>query len=445
MKYSLPIINLDHQWYLLQGVKLSKIDKPETLTGTELILTDLNDAVFGLENVSGPVEHAAALIERRLRDIGMLDGPSKVIVHDTHKISDITSVLFTAIPAESYTQYFQLVNNQKDHCLVVPLLSVLAKQVEKHTDSSKKAKAFVFHHGREFDLIIVRDKQIVQVARLTAFSQSDEDVSQTLKTLATEVLKHNKSVLNRIENIQWSGFLEEEKNQNQNMKTLAELTDLEVVAEQHSDIIFNGNEVKSVLPNLINCITIKDAANDANSRFLYNSEKFLPFMAAALLAAIVFLGALLIKWDRQIKDIDNELAQSDKSKLQADIASIKSDLMQANKLFSSNANAKSTSQWLYDLNGIQSAPDPKQLVDDVGSSLPEDVLIVGISLDSRRSPATVVLKGVIEKPLQQALKDLELMSGELLRRGYQMMNNSSIELGDNNDFRMTLKVDYNDK
>jgi hypothetical protein len=445
MKYTLPIINLDHQWYLLQGVQLSKIDKPETLTGTELILTDFNDAVFGLENVSGPVEHAAALIEKRLRDIGMLDGPSKVIVHNTQKIGDITSVLFTAIPAESYAKYFQLVNNQKDHCLVVPLLSVLSKQVEGYTASSKQAKAFVFHHDREFDLIIVRDKHIVQVSRLTAFSSIDEDVNQTLKTLATEVLQQNKSVLNRIESIQWSGFLEETTVQNQYMKTLGELTDLEVVAAHHTEIIYQGREVKTVLPNLINKVTVKEAANDANSRFLFTSEKILPFVAAALLATILFFGGLLVKWNSQIKDIDYELAKSDKSKLQADIASIKSDLIQSNKLFANNANAQKISQWMYDLNGIQSAPDPKQLVDDIGSSLPEDVLIVGISLDSRRSPATVVLEGVIDKPLQQALKDLETMSGELLRKGYKMLNNSSIELSDSNDFRMTLKVDYYDK
>ena len=445
MKYSLPIINLDHQWYLLQGVQLSKIDKPETLAGTELILTDFNDAVFGLENVSGPVEHAAALIEKRLRDIGMLDGPSKVIVHKTHKIGDITNVLFTAIPAESYAKYFQLVNNQKDHCLVVPLLSVLAKQVEKHTASSKQAMAFVFHHGREFDLIIVRDRQIVQVSRLTAFSLMDEDVNQTLKTVATEVLEQNKSVLNKIESIQWSGFLEEEAIQNQYMKTLSELTGIDVVASPHSEIIYQGTEVKTVLPSLIDDVTVKEAANDANSRFLYSSEKVLPFVATVFLAIIVFLGGLLVKWNNQISAIDSELAQSDKSKLQADIASIKSDLMQSNKLFANNAHAQKISQWMYDLNGIQSAPDPKQLVDDIGSSLPKDVLIVGISLDSRRSPSTVVLEGVIDKPLQQALKDLEAMSGELLSKGYKMMNNSSIELSDSNDFRMTLKVDYNDK
>ena len=102
MKLSLPVINLDNQWYIYQGAHLKQIDKPDELPNTNVILTDFNDAIFGLETVSGPVEHAAALIEKRLRDVGLLDGPSKIMVHNIRKIGDTAKVLFTDIPADSY-------------------------------------------------------------------------------------------------------------------------------------------------------------------------------------------------------------------------------------------------------------------------------------------------------------------------------------------------------
>ena len=100
---------------------------------------------------------------------------------------------------------------------------------------------------------------------------------------------------------------------------------------------------------------------------------------------------------------------------------------------------------MYNLNGIQSVPNPKQLVEDIGNALPIDVQITGILMDSKRTPATVILSGVIDKPLKYAMIDLEDMSTRLLKSGYSMPSNSSIEYRDNNDFRMTLQVDYNDK
>ena len=442
MKYSLPVINLDNKWYIYQGAHLKEIEKPEELSSTNLILTDFNDAIFGLETVSGPVEHAAALIEKRLRDIGLLDGPSKVIVHNSRKIGDTAVVVFTAIPAESYSEYFELVDKQNDHCLVVPLMSALEKQVDK---VNGKSSALVFHHDREFDLIVVKDNKIRKVSRLTSFSTSDEDVGSTLDTLSKEINEHNLDVNSPITSIKWLNFLAPKSAAQNFADKIQEMTGIDVIQAAHSDIIVNDEEYKTAIPLLINDINAEDAANDSSSKMLYKSEKILPLVAALLLVVILGLGYKMWKWNSQISDIQQELSQSNRAKIDRDIASIKADLAQSNRQFVSNKNAQETSQWLYNLNGIQSSPDPKQLVDDIGSALPQEVQIVGISLDARRAPATVVLDGMIDKPLKLALKDLENMSTNLLNKGYKMESNSSIELSDNNDFRMTLKVDYNDK
>ena len=442
MKYSLPIINLDNKWYIYQGAHLKEIEKPEELSHTNLMLTDFNDAIFGLETVSGPVEHAAALIEKRLRDIGLLDGPSKVIVHNSRKIGDTAVVVFTAIPAESYTEYFELVDKQNDHCLIVPLMSVLEKQTDK---VSGKSSALVFHHDREFDLIVVKDNKIRKVSRLTAFSTSDEDVSSTLDTLSKEINEHNLDTNSPITSIKWLNFLESKTNPKNYTDTIQEMTGIDVIEAAHSDIILNDEEYRTAIPLLINDIGAEDAANDSSSKLLYKSEKMLPLVAALFAVILLGLAYTMWNWHSKISDIQQELSQSNRAKIDSDIASIKADLARSNRQFAGNKNAQKTSQWLYDLNGIQSSPDPKQLVDDIGSALPQDVQIVGISLDAKKEPATVVLEGMIDKPLKLALKDLENMSTSLLSKGYKMESNSSIELSDNNDFRMTLKVDYNDK
>ncbi len=442
MKHTLPIINLDNQWYLMQGAHLHKIDKPDSLDGTNVILTDFNDAVFGLETVSGPVEHSAALIEKRLRDIGLLDGPSKIIVHNTRKIGDTATVLFTAIPAESYADYFELVNRQTDHCLVVPVLSVLAKQIDP---TQAEGQVIVFHHNREFDLLIVKDKRIRKVSRFTSFSTSEDDVNSTLDSLAEEINIQNNELSGTIKSIKWLSFLEQKDELSVLPKKLNALTNIDVIEGAHTDVIYQDKEYKTSLHQFFNNIKVADSANDSTSQILYKSEKLLPLVSVMFLAIIISLVGVMWKWNNQISNIEQELSQSNQSQLEADIAMIKSDLAKSNRQFENNRNAQKTSQWLYSLNGIQSAPDPKQLVDDIGSALPEDVQVTGISLDSRKSPATVILDGVIEKPLKLAMKDLENMSAVLLKNGYKMLTNSSIELNDNNDFRMTLKVDYNDK
>lgn len=442
MNQSLPIINLDNQWYLMQGTHLQKIAKPETLSGSNIILTDFQDAVFGLEMVTGPVEHAAALIEKRLRDIGLLDGPSKIIVHETRKVGDTATVIFTAIPADTYTEYFEMVNKQNDHCLLVPLLSVLCKQANQ---DNEKNQAIVFQHNRDFDLLIVKDKKIKQISRLTSFSTLEEDINQTLDTLADEIKSQNVDSDNKIESIKWFSFLEESHDSHVLLKKLNDLTGIEVIQGAQADIIYENREVKTSILHFFNNISAKDAANDNNSQMLYVSEKILPLVAVVFIVILAYLSVLMWQWNGEINGIKQELSQSNKSQLTAELKRIESELSLSNQQFSANKNAKNTSQWLYDLNGIQAVPNPKQLVDDIGQALPEDVQIVGISLDSRKVPATVVLDGVIDKPLKLAMKDLENMSLKLLENGYSMQSNTSIELGDNNDFRITLKVDYNDK
>ena len=442
MKQSLPIINLDNQWYLVQGANLQKIVKPENLSGSNVILTDFQDAVFGLEMVTGPVEHAAALIEKRLRDIGLLDGPSKIIVHETRKVGDTATVIFTAIPADTYTEYFEMVNKQKDHCLLVPLLSALCKQVDLNNENGQ---AIVFQHNREFDLLIVKNKKIKRITRLTSFSTLEDDVNQTLENLATEIKNQMVDSENKIDVINWFSFIDDKNSQNSMPESLNRLTGIEVKQGNHADLLFENKEVKTSALHFFNNISAKDAANDNASQMLYVSEKVLPLVAVVFLAIILYLSYMLLQWNTEISSIEQELAQSNKGQLTSEINQIKSDLSRSNQQFSNNKNAQSTSQWLYNLNGIQSVPNPKQLVEDIGNALPIDVQITGILMDSKRTPATVVLSGVIDKPLKYAMIDLEDMSTRLLKSGYSMPSNSSIEYRDNNDFRMTLQVDYNDK
>jgi hypothetical protein len=442
MNQTLPIINLDHQWYLMQGNNLNTIDKPNILNGSNVILTDFNDAVFGVETVTGPIEHSAALIEKRLREMGLLDGPGKVIVHNARKAGDTVTVLYTAISAEGYAEYFELINRQKDHCVIVPLLSVLAKQFDAKNDDGQ---AIVFHHNRQFDLIVMKDKRIKKVSRFTSFSNTKEDVASIFETLSEELINQNQGIDDQIKDIKWFSFLDEDSHIDNLVKKLADSTGINVSRGHHSDVILNDKKYKTSITSFYKKINSKDAANDTASKIFYNSEKYLPWVATVFAAILIGLMGLMFKWNGQIKNIEHELSQSNRNQLEAEIIKINEDLAQSNKDFAKNKDAQKISQWLYNLNGVQSSPDPKQLVTDIGKSLPEDVKIVGISLNSRTTPATVVLDGVIEKPLKLAMKDLDNMSANLLNSGYKMLSDSSIELKDNNDFRMTLKVDYNDK
>ena len=439
MNQSLPIINLDNQWYIMQGNNLQKIEKPETLTGSNIVVTDFQDAIFGMETVTGPVEHAGALVEKHLRDIGLLDGPSKIIIHETRKVGDTATVIFTAIPADTYTEYFEMVNKQQDHCLLVPLLSVLCKQADLDKPESQ---AVVFHHGRDYDLLVVKDKKIKKILRFTAFSTIDEDVNQTLDTLSDEIKNHSIDDENKIDNIKWYSFLEDSDSDLSDR--LSQATGIKVIKAPQTDITYENNKVKTSVTNFFNNISAKDSANDNTSQMLYMSEKVLPMAATLFVAILAYLVFLLWQWNSEISDIKQELSQSNKAQLTTELNNINNEMRQSEKDFASNKNARTTAQWLYDLNGIQSIPNPKQLVNDIGQALPEDVQIIGISLDSRKMPAVVVLEGVIEKSLKLAMKDLENMSTKLLDRGYSMQSNTSIELGDNNDFRITLKVDNND-
>ncbi len=442
MNKSTPMIHLGEQWWLLNENRLSAIEPEQNFSKTHFIISDFNNAIHGLETISGPVEHAKALVEKQLRDAGLLDGPGKILIHDTRKIGDAISVVFTAVPTELYADYFEKIVTQKDHCLVIPLMAVLTKYC---LSIKEKNFVFVFHYEKQFDLIIVINGHIKVITRLTSYSESKADIKSTLSTLTTEIShytdKHNAPIIS----LYWASFKCSQADLDFYQQNLSDSTGLDIKMLSHQDRQIEHEKIKSSLPIISEHISENDAANSFKSQFLYKSEKILPLVAVIFFVLISLALATIWKWNTQISNYKSQINQSNKSQLEAQIDTIKQDLRDSNLKFSKNKHAKKISQWIYALDGIQIEADPKQLINDIGSALTKDIQVVAIQYDTQSKPAKVIIEGIIEKPLKFALNDLEKLSSALLLKGYSMLSNSSIELSDNNDFRLTLKIGGTDE
>ena len=124
----LHVIQQQGHWLLFDGATVTRSDSRPRLAGAAVVVSDFENAVSNVISLEGSPAHAVALIERRLRSDGMIDGESKILIHRTRSIGAGYQTLFTAVPLDLWQQTYAWAEAQPDHCLLIPFTSLLFKE-----------------------------------------------------------------------------------------------------------------------------------------------------------------------------------------------------------------------------------------------------------------------------------------------------------------------------
>ncbi|HET6633216.1 MAG TPA: hypothetical protein VFG73_10980 [Rhodanobacteraceae bacterium] len=302
----LTLFHLGGRWLALDGARLVPLDEYPTLDLPTLVISDFDHALTGVMSLEASPRMAAPLVERRLRDEGLVEGETRLEISELVRVGKGFQALYSAVPMGDWQRMIGWANGNRDHCLVVPLLSVAKRLLQP-------GQAVVLRHGNQVTYLAV-DRDAVQHAETLAYSDDTDGVLGSITALADRVraLLVNGHAPRKVI---WYGLDVRPGQDDTAYATLfGQALKLEVqMAAHHALRLDDGETVQSAIPEIARAARIGDAASPQLSGALIHAERWLPLAAAA--AAVAALGLLLFAWrvDSHAKD---KLAQA--AQLQAE-------------------------------------------------------------------------------------------------------------------------------
>ncbi|MFN7154609.1 MAG: hypothetical protein ACK4OE_13045 [Acidovorax sp.] len=116
-------------WLHCHGHRVEDVPAWPRLTHTALVVLDLDDVFTDVWRFEGKSDYAQALVEKRVRTQGLVEGAAHIVVHRLVKMPGGFQVYFTAISLELWQRCTQWAQEQADHCLVMTAGGLLSHGV----------------------------------------------------------------------------------------------------------------------------------------------------------------------------------------------------------------------------------------------------------------------------------------------------------------------------
>lgn len=290
-------VQQQNAWLVFDGAHVTRSDTRPRLPRAAMAVADFEGAVSSVIALEGSPAHAVALIERRLRSDGMVDGEAKVLIHKTRTVGAGYQTLFTAVPLDNWQQTFAWAEAQPDHCLLIPATSLLFSAL-------KPGQAVVLQSGRQISVLALLKHGMLFRSSL-AYSDAPDDLVMTAGALGEQIaedLARGEDNLEPLE-VKWCPLLVPAPGEG-----LPWLDDsLREVFSARSGLAVSsvpvrrvlddaGNEYRSGAAWMERVAGTAIAVNPGSSRAAYLAEWALPYASAASLVFALVLGALGARW-----------------------------------------------------------------------------------------------------------------------------------------------------
>lgn len=375
------LLHLNRQWSAFDGVRLSDPAAFPPLQRPTLVITDFENAVSGTAAFEGRPDHAAHVIERRLRADGLIDGESKVLVHDHRRVGNGYQALYTAVPIEQWQRMLIWAEQQPDHCLLLPHVALLRRTL-------KVGEGIVLRAGAALTFVAVLRDRLVHAAAL-AFSEEADDLEMAATSLAERVaaqLAHSQEELA----VTWCAVLD--SFEEQRLRTaFATGSGVPVKPAPHAPVIAaDGTHARSALPGLAARASVRIAVNTAGSRSAWLAERALPWAAAAAFALALVLAGLGGYWS-----VAAAAARNDAETLHTQAATLAQSL-QAATHDEPPAAFVPTREFIEHANEVLGQTDPQAGLAVLREAAAGEVRILRVRLDQVAGSSALRVEGLVE-------------------------------------------------
>lgn len=267
------------------------------LAQAAFVVLDLDEVFTDVWHFEGRPEHAAALIEKRARTQGLVEGETHVVVHRLLPRPGGFQVFFSALPLPWWQHCAQWARQQRDHCLVMLAAGLLCDGVEvdrgRMLSSQRRLMLFAqTEEGMVFGSTLALGAQVqagVDAARLLTDSHGP-----LLARLGAGA-------------VGWGALWSADPGQNETARqALRVAMQGEPVALNAVTLSLNGDTVRCALPGLAAAAVGRHAVNGLKEHLAWQAQRWVVPLAgatAALGLALALVGVLMGRQaDRQQAD-----------------------------------------------------------------------------------------------------------------------------------------------
>ncbi|WP_374012291.1 hypothetical protein [Pseudoxanthomonas koreensis] len=382
----LLLVQQQNNWLTFDSGNVSRNDARPRLQRAAMVVADFEGAVSDVISLEGSPAHAVALIEKRLRSDGLIDGESKILIHKTRTVGAGYQTLFTAVPLETWQQTYAWAEAQPDHCLLVPATSLLFNAL-------KPGQAVVLQSGRQLSVLAMLKHDVIYRSSL-AYSDDPEDLAMTAGALAEQFaddLARGEDNLEPLD-VKWCPVLVRRPDEGQPWldDSLREIfsarSGLQVATVPVRRVLdASGNEFRSGAAWMEATASAAIAVNPGASRAAYLAEWALPLASAASLVFALVLGALGTRWTLSAHEANNRAEQLNEQIGQIDA---RVDAIRGDQGVSDNFPA--VLAFVERARALQQGVDPVSGLAQVREAAANEVRILRVRVEQPVAPGTPV-------------------------------------------------------
>ncbi|MBD3725482.1 MAG: hypothetical protein IE936_00190 [Moraxella osloensis] len=413
----LYILNSEGKYWRITSKQVTEISSLDAVKGPKIVITDFGGAYLGVETLNTAKTYAPAIIEKRLRDNGDVEGASQIISLDFEKQSVANKLFFAAVPVDLYASYWDLAKSQQDHCLVVPIWRAVMRYAQKNICCD----VVVLQFGLVLEAFILKGSSVARVLCVNASGKEATDWERSLQYLATEFRQWNADeqvTLKQVAWFSWPGSLEVA---NQAMLFSQYYDDVEFYEPVSANVLLEDKVVSSNINGLLAYVSPLDSLDKHPAKWLYGLESALVWVSGAVIAASLALLVVGFNWQQTAKNKHEEMQtyltessyqqllstyQQQLDKTLVDIDNEKQALLSK---MSTAVKTKSIPEILLDVKAVL---DPKLQV--------QSVKWMESDQSKSDSETGLFVQGQIEDGLYSATSSVEDMVSKLIARGYKV-------------------------
>ncbi|MDX8390431.1 MAG: hypothetical protein R8M38_08065 [Mariprofundaceae bacterium] len=427
------IIDLDGALMVLKGGKLTAIASISEVSGNKMVLSDYQGAMPYAMMVDAPEKYVAPIVERRLQEEGMLEGPGKILVHCKRSYGSVlTHVFCTAVPAETYAIYEQAEDRDDDHHVTFSFNAALYAQLR--AKRSPKPVAFLFVHGRHVDLVVGEMNKVHAARRISVFGGEEEHT--LICDSVVNSLREIESASNiTIKKVYVNAFRHDKMPAISSEISREMSVDCQDIASK-TYAMDGGERYSSSVMAMAESLRIGDAHAEPLKNLHYASWRLLPLAAVMLLGFTVALFAASLAWDFQTSAIQAEAKNIRQTfdKEQSSLASIPN--LREKTTFKKALNLAS------DIERAQTLPSMQEVLSDLSYASRPTVMVDHISVEYEQDKVQVLISGQIKASFGAGIEAYSYLIASMQKRGYTLIEKNMGMDMKVNTFTLKMERDF---
>ncbi len=182
------VYEFDGKLFIDKDQSLHPIANLDDIDGAKKILTDFNNQAFArVIYIESQPKYAELLAKKKINDSGEFDDSIDLHVHKKQKVSDLTKLYCTPIPAHVLEHYRNLVASNDNGIVLSSIHDALWATIKKYNFS--EPTVLVFTHYKSYEVLIASAKQVYFAGKFNAFEYDRESITSIWDVIGNEVKK----------------------------------------------------------------------------------------------------------------------------------------------------------------------------------------------------------------------------------------------------------------